>query len=66
MKNEQLWVWLWKNGGYNHCHAVTREEALEKARKMGETVLEVDEKTLHVGTFSEVCALDDKYASCCW
>lgn len=59
-----LWIWNWVGGGYNSCRAATREEALEKAKKQaGDTILVVDEKTLHIGTQAELNRLDAQYAS---
>ena len=59
---KQLWVWHWISGGYNHCQAETREEALRIGNAMSKN-LKVDEKTLHRGTWNEVHALDRQYAS---
>ena len=36
---KQLWVWSWIGGGWNHCYAFTRKEAVAIAKKKGHGVL---------------------------
>ena len=61
----KLWIWNWIGGGYNSCHADTREQAIEESRRMtgaGRTTLVIDEETLHVGTVEELRQLDAAYS----
>lgn len=61
---EKLFIWYWKTGGYNSCKAKNKAEALEKAKKMaGQTVLEVDEDSIHEGTYNELANLDRRYST---
>lgn len=60
---DKLYIWYWKQGGYNSCKAKNKEEAIEKAKKIaGQTVLEVDENTVHEGTYQELAKLDRLYS----
>lgn len=35
----QLWMWHWVSGGWNHCYAHSKEEAIAIAKKKGQGVL---------------------------
>ena len=62
-KIEKLFIWNWTQGGYNSCLAKTREEAVLKARaKAGDTILTLDEPSLHQGTHAELDKLDSHFA----
>lgn len=61
-----LWIWNWVGGGYHSCRAESREGALAIANVMaGDSTLQVDVKTLHVGTTAELDALRAHYAGMC-
>ena len=58
---KDLWIWYWKQGGYNSCYASSKEDALEQAKQTCCAYLEVEESTLHIGTEDELNRLDSLY-----
>lgn len=60
----KLWIWNWKQGGYNSVIAIDRKEAIAKAIEMTKSInLEVDEDSIHEGTYFELACLDRKHGT---
>lgn len=61
---KKLWVWHWKGFGYNSTTAYIKEEAIIIAKAMAKnTCLELDEESVHEGTYEELAQLDRKYGT---
>lgn len=52
----KLFVWNWVGGGYNQTHATSKEEALEKAKKIWDKPVDL----------STLKGLDDKEEQLFW
>lgn len=62
----KLYIFNWIGGGYNSVWADSLDAAIvEIGRKFGNSNLQVDLKTLHVGTMQELNQLDNAYSSLC-
>jgi hypothetical protein len=55
----KLFLWNWTGGGYNHCRARTRKEAIEKAKAMCSLVPRLD--TLRECTRDELAAEEKRW-----
>jgi hypothetical protein len=63
--NKKLWIWEWKDFGYNYCYAESREKALRQANELASQYkhLQVDEFTLREGSEADLGKMAELYSS---
>lgn len=54
------YIWHWTNGGFNWVWAISKSDAMVKAKKLSNT-LKVDQATLHVAKPGELSRAYDSY-----